>query len=106
MGLSAAGYMLDLISDAAFVETGNGSLRPVSKADVFREFMEPIDPEDAKEESRPNPDAALAFLVAQGMVEVADDTITVPARFWIEAPSDGTLPASCSAGSPVDRPDR
>jgi hypothetical protein len=89
--LSAAGYMLDLISDAAFVETG---LRPVSKAEVFREFMEPLDPEDAEEESRPNPDAALAFLVDQGMVEVAGDTITVPARFWIEAPNGETPPAS------------
>jgi hypothetical protein len=81
-----AGYMLDIISDTAFVD---GNLRPVSKADVFREFML-----DAEKESRPNPDAALACLVDQGMVEVAGDTITVPARFWIEAPSsDGTLPA-------------
>jgi hypothetical protein len=77
--------LLDIISDTAFVD---GNLRPVSKADVFREFML-----DAGEESRPNPGAALACLVDQGMVEVAGDTITVPARFWIEAPSDGTLPA-------------
>ena len=27
-------------------------------------------------------EVALAFLVDQGMVEVAGDTITVPARFW------------------------
>ena len=38
--------MLDLIADAAFDTTGSGSLRPVSKADVFGEFMWPLDPED------------------------------------------------------------
>ncbi len=31
---SGAGYMLDLIAGAAFNMTGNGCLRPVSKADV------------------------------------------------------------------------
>ena len=36
-----AGFLLDLIADAAFNMTGNGSLRPVSKADVFGEFMQP-----------------------------------------------------------------
>ena len=85
--LGASSYMLDLISDAAFVD---GNLRPVRKADVFREFML-----DAEEENLPDdPDAALAFLVDQGMVEVAGDTITVPARFWIEAPYGETPPAS------------
>ena len=82
-----AGYLLDLIADAAFVTTGSGSLRPVSKAAVFREFMWPLDPEDfpddepfpPKHETR---EAALAFLVEQEMVEVTGDTITVPARFW------------------------
>jgi hypothetical protein len=29
-----------------------------------------------------DPEAALAFLVEQGMVEVAGDEITVPASFW------------------------
>jgi hypothetical protein len=85
--LGAAGYMLDLISDAAFVD---GNLRPVRKADVFREFML-----DAEEENLPgDPDAALAFLVDEGVVEVAGDTITVPARFWVEAPNGRTPPAS------------
>jgi hypothetical protein len=85
--LGASSYMLELISDAAFVD---GNLRPVSKADVFREFML-----DAEEENLPDdPDAALAFLADQGMVEVAGDTITVPARFWIEAPYGETPPAS------------
>lgn len=82
-----ASFMLDLISDAAFGETG---LHPVSKADVFSEFMLL---EAADEESRPDPDTTLALLVDQGMVEVAGDTITVPARFWIEAPNGGTVPA-------------
>ena len=42
--------------------------------------MVPLDLDD----DMPARDAevALAFLVEQGMVEVAGDTITVPARFW------------------------
>ena len=83
-----AATLLDLISDAAFVD---GNLRPVRRRpDAFREFML-----DAEEENLPgDPDAALAFLVDEGVVEVAGDTITVPARFWIEAPNGGTPPAS------------
>jgi hypothetical protein len=82
-----AGFLLDLIAGAAFDTTGN--LRQVSKADVFGEFMQPFDPEDfpgepvlPKHETPQSAEAALAFLVEQGMVEVAGDTITVPARFW------------------------
>ena len=80
--------MLDLIEEGAFVATGSGRLQPVSKTAVFREFMVPLD----LEEEMPARDAevALAFLVEQGMVEVAGDTITVPARFW----SGGLVPAS------------
>ena len=72
--------MLDLIEEGAFVATGGGRLQPVSKAAVFREFMAPLDLED--DVPARDPEAALAFLVEQGMVEVVDDTITVPARFW------------------------
>jgi hypothetical protein len=84
-----ADYMLDLIAGAAFDTKGNGSLRPVSKADVFGEFMWPLDPEDwegevlpPKHETPESAEAALAFLVEQERVEVAGDTITVPDRFW------------------------
>ena len=35
-------------------------------------------------------EAALAFLVEQEMVEVAGDTITVPARFWSGEPAGAT----------------
>lgn len=55
-------------------------LQPVSKATVFREFMVSLDPED--DMPARDAEAALAFLVDQGMVEVAGDEITVPARFW------------------------
>ena len=92
--------MLDLIADAAFNMTGNGSLRPVSKADVFGEFMLPLrlDPVEEREgevlppkhETPESAEAALAFLVEQEMVEVAGDTITVPARFWSGAPAGAT----------------
>ena len=82
-----AGYMLDLIEEGVFVATGGGRLKPVSKAAVFREFMGPPDLED--EMPARDADAALAFLVDQGMVEVAGDEITVPARFW----SGGQAPA-------------
>ena len=71
--------MLDLIEEGAFVATGSGCLQPVSKAAVFREFMVPLDLEE--EIAARDAEAALAFLVEQGMVEVADDTVTVPARF-------------------------
>jgi hypothetical protein len=83
-------YMLDLIADAAFVPNGEGSLQPVSKAEIFREFMEPPDFDPALPAGEPPPkhetletaEAALAFLVEQGMVEVAGDEIVVPAHFW------------------------
>ena len=83
-----AGDMLDLIEEGAFVATGSGRLQPVSKAAVFREFMAPLDLED--EIPARDAEAALAFLVEQGMVEVAGDTITVPARFW----NGGQVPAT------------
>ena len=70
----------DLIEEAAFVVTGSGRLQPVSKAAVFSEFMAPLDLEE--EIAARDAEVALAFLVDQGMVEVAGDTITVPARFW------------------------
>src|SRR5271166_2825935 len=85
-----AGYMLDLISDAAFVPVGSGVLQPVSRVDVFRQFTRPLDEDLSPREGDPPPkheapesaEAALTFLVGQGMVVVADDEITVPARFW------------------------
>jgi predicted deacylase len=80
--------MLDLIEEGAFVATGSGRLQPISKAAVFREFMVPLDLED--DMPARDAEAALAFLVEQGMVEVAGDTITVPARFW----SGGQVPAT------------
>jgi hypothetical protein len=82
-----AGYMLDLIEEGVFVATGGGRLKPVSKAAVFREFM--ASPDLADEIPARDAEAALAFLVEHGMVEVAGDTITVPASFW----SGGQHPA-------------
>ena len=84
----SAGDMLDLIEEGAFVATGGGRLQPVSKTAVFREFMAPLDLEE--EIAARDAEVALAFLVEQGMVEVAGDTITVPARFW----SGGQVPAT------------
>ena len=82
--------MLDLIEEGVFVAIGGGRLQPVSKAAVFREFMAPLDLEE--EIAARDAEVALAFLVEQGMelVEVAGDTITVPARFW----SGGQVPAT------------
>jgi hypothetical protein len=74
----SAGDMLDLIEEGAFVATGSGRLQPVSKAAVFREFMAPLDLDEDDVPAR-DAEAALAFLVEQGMVEVAGDTIAVPA---------------------------
>jgi hypothetical protein len=39
-----------------------------------------------KHETPESAEAALAFLVEQEMVEVAGDTITVPAHFWSGGP--------------------
>ena len=75
-----------MISESAFDATGSGCLRPVSKAEVFREFAASHDPEDV-ELPAGVADATLALLVEQGMVEVADDTLTVPARFWSSEPA-------------------
>jgi len=58
----------------------NAPLQAVSKADVLREMAQPIEdlyPGRTAEEV----ERALAFLVEHGMVEVAGDQITVPARF-------------------------
>ena len=88
-GDSAVGGAGDMLEEGAFVATGSGRLQPVSKAAVFREFMVPLDLDEDDVPAR-DAEAALAFLVEQGMVEVAGDTITVPARFW----SDGQVPAT------------
>ena len=86
-GDSAVGGAGDMLEEGAFVATGSGRLQPVSKAAVFREFMVPLDLDD--EMPARDAEVALAFLVEQGMVEVAGDTITVPASFW----SGGQPPA-------------
>jgi hypothetical protein len=43
-------------------------------------------------------EAALAFLVEQGMVEVAGDQITVPASFWSGGQVPAALPSRTEAG--------
>jgi hypothetical protein len=78
--------LLDLISDAAFTfYNGMTAFQPVTKVDMFREFMEPIrgEPPNTPEMA----ETALTFLVEQGMVEVADDQIIIPARFAQAVPT-------------------
>ena len=67
----------DIVADEAFDPTGAGTLQPASKAEAFRKFTADHEAED--------PAAALAFLQAEGMVEVTDDEIRIPARFWPDA---------------------
>jgi hypothetical protein len=75
-----ANYLLDLISDEAFTfYNGTTAFRPVTKADMVREFTEPVRGEPPNTPQMA--ESALAFLVEQGMVEVADDQIIVPTRF-------------------------
>jgi len=78
--------MLGLIADLAFVPTDGGRLLPASKAEVFREFMLPVDYDPIaleggslppKHETLESADAALAFLVEQGMVVVTGDEIAL-----------------------------
>jgi hypothetical protein len=83
-----AGYLLDLISAAAFAFSGGAPvLSSVSKATMFEQFAEPVgDPDvDDGPPTLADADAALAFLVEQEMVKVDGDQITVPARFLAES---------------------
>ena len=82
---SPLSYLLETIAGEAFDSNDGGTLRPVSKADVFCQFMSPSIAEDGSE--LPGPDAeaaeaALRFLQAEGLVEVAGGELRVPARFW------------------------
>ena len=72
-----ASCLLDIVADEAFDPTGAGTLQPASKAEAFRKFTADHEAED--------PAAALAFLQAEGMVEVTGDEIRIPARFWPDA---------------------
>jgi hypothetical protein len=96
-GDSAAGYMLDLIEEGVFVATGGGRLKPVSKAAVFCEFMVSLDPEDEMPDR--DAEAALAFLVDQGMVEVAGDEITAGQILERRAGSRHLIPDFRAAGT-------
>ena len=75
-GPQGVGYLLEIIADEAFDETG-GSLKTLIKAETFREFADHgHEIEDAE--------AALRFLEEEAMVEVHGNDIRVPARFWID----------------------
>ena len=80
-----AAEMLDIISDEAFVLADDApTLEPVSKAAVFRKFLEPVPVDDDSPPKQPAPglaEAALSFLSEQGLVEVDGDRIIVPAHF-------------------------
>lgn len=88
-----AGYLLDLISEGAWEPTRDGTLSPVSKPEVFRQFMDPIAPDDdliwegkppVRHETVEDAEAALAFLVAEGLAEVDGEEIRVPERFSVK----------------------
>jgi len=77
-GNMVAHEILDLIADRAWQY--HAPLQAVSKAEVLRELAQPLDdlcPGRTAEEV----ERALAFLIEHGMVEVAGDQISVPARF-------------------------
>jgi hypothetical protein len=87
-----SGSLLDTISDLAFDPTGGGALIPVSKAKAFSEYrpaavfvgessFEDFAADACRERTEAEAEAALAFLQAEGMVEVEGDEIRVPARF-------------------------
>jgi hypothetical protein len=76
--------LLDTISDLAFDPTGGGALIPVSKAEAFSEYRPAALADACRERTEAEAEAALAFLQAEGMVEVEGDEIRVPARFWLE----------------------
>jgi hypothetical protein len=83
-----AGYPLGPISAAAFAFSGGAPvISPVSKATMFGQFTEPIGDPDVDDEppTLADAEAALAFLIEQGMVEVDGEEISVPARFLAES---------------------
>jgi hypothetical protein len=73
--------LLDIITENAFDATGSGTLLPVSKAALLLEYLVERDDLDAAH-ANAEAEAALAFLQAEGMVELTGDEIRVPARFW------------------------
>jgi hypothetical protein len=77
-GNTVAHEILDLIADRAWQY--NAPLQAVSKAEVLRELAQPID-ELCPGRTAEEVERALAFLVEQGMVDVAGDQISVPTRF-------------------------
>jgi hypothetical protein len=77
-GQEDAHYALDIIVDKAW--RYQAPMRPVSKAEVFRQMAEPID-DDYPGQTAEEAERALAFLVEHGMVEIDGDQITIPARF-------------------------
>jgi hypothetical protein len=77
-GNMVAHEILDLIADRAWQY--NAPLQAVSKAEVLRELAQPID-ELCPGRTAEEVERALAFLIEHGMVEVAGDQISVPARF-------------------------
>jgi hypothetical protein len=77
-GNTVAHEVADMIADRAWQD--NAPLQAVSKAEVLRELAQPID-ELCPGRTAEEVERALAFLVEQGMVEVAGDRITSPARF-------------------------
>ena len=96
-----AGSMLQFIADAAFDDLTD-EIVPVNKQAIFQEFMAVKDWEDdsPSHETVGSAEAALTSLVEQGMVEVADDQLTVPTRFVPKGakqrrpsePAEGTVP--------------
>ena len=77
-GNMVAHEILDLIADRAWQY--HAPLQAVSKAAVLRELAQPID-ELCPGRTAEEVERALAFLIEHGMVEVAGDQISVPARF-------------------------
>jgi hypothetical protein len=73
------GYLLDIVADQAFEPVFHGEpFQPVvSKAEVFREFMEHDEPGHEAEDA----EAALRVLIEDSMVEMDGDEIRIPARF-------------------------
>jgi hypothetical protein len=82
---TAAGFMVDLLSDTVQFIGAAAEFWPVAKAELFRQFMEPVDAPDTDDEIEPytfeTAETALAFLVEHGMAEVSGDEVSIPDRF-------------------------
>jgi hypothetical protein len=95
---TAAGFMVDLLSDTVQFNGEVVESKPIAKAELFRRFVDPAGVPDTDDEievyTLETAETALAFLGEHGMAEVSGDEVAVPDRFLDHAVDGGDEVAS------------